>query len=239
MSLLHLLQITSSALPVGAYSYSEGLESLVQAGDLTNAEALQDWVQSELLWGSIRVETAIALRIYHAATRLDIEHVSYWNQWLSASRETEELREQNWQMGRALVRLLLRLESDNLSPNMKQMLCLMPSDDASAMAKANDETSKTTNYVTAFSIAAVHYHIEVEDMLLGYLHSWASNLVSAGIKLIPLGQTAGQQVLSGLYADIEHAAQQVMTMPDDDLSSCTWGLATHPYPLITLSTHAP
>ena len=210
LSLLHLLQLTSSALPVGAYSYSEGLESLVHTGELPDAEALKYWLQGELGWGSIRMDAAIALRVYQAASCNDIDRVAYWNQWLSATRETEELREQNWQMGRALARLLLHLEPESMSPEIHQLLSL---------------NRGTVNFAAAFAIAAVCRHICVEDMLLGYLHSWASNLVSAGIKLIPLGQTEGQQLLCAIYPDIEQTVRKVMTLSDDDLSSCTWGLA--------------
>lgn len=210
LSLLHLLQLTSSALPVGAYSYSEGLESLVHMGELPDAEALKRWLQGELAWGSIRMDAAIAHRIYQAASCDDIDRVVYWNQWLSATRETEELREQNWQMGRALVRLLTHLDPESMSPEIHQLLSL---------------NRGAINFATAFAIAAVYRHICDEDMLLGYLHSWASNLVNAGIKLIPLGQTAGQQLLGEIYPDIEQTLRNLMTGSDDDLSSCTWGLA--------------
>ncbi|PSB06716.1 urease accessory protein UreF, partial [filamentous cyanobacterium CCP2] len=105
-SLLHLLQLVSPALPVGAYSYSEGLETLVQANKITNLSTLEDWLAQELRYGAIRLEAAVLLRIYDAAHSNQLDRLSYWNQWLSAFRETEELREQSWQMGRSLVRLL-------------------------------------------------------------------------------------------------------------------------------------
>ncbi len=210
LPLLHLLQLSSSALPVGAYSYSEGVESLVYDGRLSNGDALGDWVRGELRWGSIRVEGAIAHRIHQAVTQQDIDRIAYWNQWLSASRDSEELREQNWQMGRALARLLLSLEEWHGTPDLRNFL---------------SQNQPPVNFATAFAIAAAHRHIPSDSMLLGYLHSWASNLIAAGIKLIPLGQTEGQQLLSALYPDIEHAAQIAMTLLDDELSSCTWGLA--------------
>jgi urease accessory protein len=221
LSLLHLLQLTSASLPVGAYSYSEGLESLVQQGNLSTASALKDWIQSELQWGAIRIEAAIALRIYHASMNLDVEHATYWNQWLSASRETEELREQNWQMGRALTRLLVQLEADHLHPNLYPMLGIP----ASNTDRTSSQTSQPINYVTAFAVAAAHYRIPLNEMLLGYLHSWASNLVGVGVKLIPLGQTDGQRVLCQLYPTIPQTVSEVVALSDDDLSSCTWGLA--------------
>ncbi|MEB3212115.1 MAG: urease accessory protein UreF [Leptolyngbyaceae bacterium] len=236
LSLLHLLQLTSASLPVGAYSYSEGLESLVQSGHLTDAAALKNWLQSELKWGSIRMEGAIALRIYQAAMQLDVQRVTYWNQWLSASRETEELREQNWQMGRALARLFVQLEADHLAPDIYPMLGLTPPEDPRTEVPPTEvpptedkrkasPAHASINYVTAFAVATAHHLIPIEDALLGYLYSWASNLVGVGVKLIPLGQTDGQTVLCQLYATIQQTASDVMTVSDDDLSSCTWGLA--------------
>lgn len=208
--LLPLLQLSSSALPVGAYSYSEGLESLVHDGSLSNRDALGEWIRGELRWGSIRMEGAIAHRIHQAASQQDIDRITYWNQWLSAARDSEELREQNWQMGRALTRLVLNLDGEQITPDMRQLL---------------SQGQPPVNFATAFAIAAAHRHIPPDSMLLGYLHSWASNLIAAGIKLIPLGQTEGQQLLSALHSDIGHTVQTAMTLSDDDLASCTWGLA--------------
>jgi len=226
ISFLHLLQLTSASLPVGAYSYSEGLESLVQTGDLASAQALQDWLQSELRWGSIRVEAAIALRIYQAVMDSDVPRVSYWDHWLSASRETEELREQSWQMGRALTRLFVQLEADALPPELYPMLGLTFSGPKHPSTTHQASAPHTAiNYATAFSVASAHYHIPLEDMILGYLHSWISNLIGAGVKLIPLGQTNGQQVLCQLYPVIQQTVRNVMLLSDDELSNCTWGLA--------------
>lgn len=204
-SLLHLLQLTSSALPVGAYSYSEGLETLAQKGRLPDAPALDTWLRNELRYGSIRLDGAMVLRVYRALERQDLDQLHYWNQWLSAVRETEELREQSWQMGRALVRLAL-----NLEPSLQKPLqaCGIP-----------------INFAIAFAVTAFYWQIDLDSALLGYFHSWATNLVGAGVKLIPLGQTAGQRVLYELYSVIQDAAAAVQTLPDDELASCGWGLA--------------
>ena len=88
-ALLRLLQLASPALPVGAYSYSEGLEALAEAGRLSDRDALESWLLQELQHGAIRVETAVMVRAYRACQQDDWDALSGWNQWLAAARETE------------------------------------------------------------------------------------------------------------------------------------------------------
>jgi urease accessory protein len=205
LALLTLLQLTNSSLPVGAYSYSEGLESLVDSGTIKDEKSLEYWLKQELFYGAIRLEAALMIRGYRAARQGDLAGLNYWNTWATATRETEELREQSWQMGRAMVRLLQQLE-----PLLQPML----------------ETCGTScNYAIAFAIAAAYWQISEQAAVLGYLHSWANNLASAGIKLIPLGQTSGQKILLNLKPDIVKAIAEILVLDDDDLSSCSWGLS--------------
>jgi urease accessory protein len=90
--LLCLLQLASPALPVGAYSYSEGLETLVENGTIKDLVTLQHWLEAELRYGAIRLEGAVMMRAYQSVKISDLKGLSYWNSWLSAARETEELR---------------------------------------------------------------------------------------------------------------------------------------------------
>jgi urease accessory protein len=205
IQLLWLLQLSSSSLPVGAYSYSEGLETLVDYGKITCSNSLRQWLESELRYGAIRMEAAVMVRVYKAAEISDLETLKYWNQWLSAGRETEELRNSSQQMGRALMRLLVELE-----PEMKPII---------------EEIGDGINYAIAFTIAAAFFGISLSATLLGYLHSWLVNLVTAGIKLIPLGQTAGQLLIKDLQVLLSQSVKEVMEISDDDLGCCSWGLA--------------
>ncbi|OKH26972.1 urease accessory protein UreF [Chroogloeocystis siderophila 5.2 s.c.1] len=203
--ILYLLQLASPALPVGAYSYSEGIEALVDIGTISNAQSLQHWLEQELRYGAIRLETAVMVRAYHAVQKKDSEALSYWNSWLSAARETEELRLSSWQMGRSLVKLLLQLQ-----PQVWPLV----------------ETLEPCNYAIAFGMAAASWEIEpLLSVVLGYLHTWTTNLVTAGVKLIPLGQTAGQQLILNLFPNLMNAATAILALSDDDLCSCSWGLS--------------
>lgn len=203
--LLFLLQLTSSALPVGAYSYSEGLESLVDQGSLQTAPDLTHWLVQELGYGAVRLETAVMIRAYQAVRDQDFEALVFWNHWLSAAKETEELRQQSWQMGNSLLRLLQSLQ---------------PQGQAGEMINGS-----ACNFAIAFGLAAAGWRIDRQGAALGYLHSWATNLISAGVRLIPLGQTQGQKILLTLHNPIQQASQETLILSDDDLSSCGWGLA--------------
>jgi urease accessory protein len=208
-SLLALLQLASASLPVGAFSYSEGLETLVHLQQLTTPEQLQHWLTQELTCGSIRFEAALMLRGHQATQAQDWDQLLAWNRWLSASRDSEELRHQSWQMGRSLLRLIEKLDPPPPVP-------------AALLQRLRQEQC---NFAIAFGLTAHHWHIPPDLALLGYLQSWATHLIAAGIKLIPLGQTVGQQLLFDLGPCLTTAVQSVLALPDDDLEICGWGLA--------------
>lgn len=201
---LNLLQLVSPALPVGAYTYSEGLETLVEWGTISNNHTLKHWLEQELSYGAIRTEAAVMLRAYRATVLSDKKALIYWNNWLSAARETSELRASSWQMGQSLMRLLLAIK-----PVETQSIWL----------------EGECNYAISLGIAAALEQIAPKPLILGYLHSWATNLITAGVKLIPLGQTAGQILLHELHANISDAATEIINLQDDELSSCSWGLS--------------
>jgi urease accessory protein len=202
-SLLALLQLVSPALPVGAYTYSEGIETLVQTNQITTALALEQWLVQELRYGAIRVEAMVLVRAYRAAVDLDVSQLQDWNQWISAFRETAELRQQSWQMGRSLSRLL-----EELQPEAHALL---------------RDWKDPCNFAVAFAVAAAGWQIDCPAAVLGYLHSWAANLINAGVRLIPLGQTQGQQLLLSLSSSLAETSQQALIAPDDQLECCSWG----------------
>ena len=216
--LLCLLQLAFA--PVGAYSYSEGIESLVETGAIDSEITLRNWLENSLQFGAVRVEAAVVVRALRAAMRGDLSALSYWNAWATAAKETEELRLQSWQMGRTLVRLLLDLREAKLSRRESPVSSVLTT-------KVKDLVEcggNPCNFAIGFGIAAASWQIEEEAAVLGYLYSWAANLASAGVKLIPLGQTAGQQLLLDLRSQISCTAREVLQLEDDDLGSCSWGL---------------
>lgn len=205
LALVRLLQLASPALPVGAYTYSEGLETLVQTEVLTDAAGLEQWLLQELRQGAMGLEATVLAQVLQALQGGDLEAVQRWNHWLSALRETQELREQSWQMGRSLVRLLPAVD-----PLLAQPL---------------SQCGTPCNFAIAYGVAAHHWQIQPSAAVMGYLQSWAANLVTSSVKLIPLGQTTGQQVLWRLAPVLEQVTMEALARPADALWACGWGVA--------------
>lgn len=204
LALLRLLQLTNASLPIGAFSYSEGLETLVETNRLATPQALQAWLQDGLAFGPVRMETAVMLRAHRACRGDEAPAVWRWHEWLSASRESRELHEQSLQMGQSLLRLVAVLP-----PGLPPWAAAW----------------EAVHFPIAFGLAAARWAIEPEAASLGYLQSWAANLVGAAVRLVPLGHTDGQKVLAALAEPIVTAAAEVAGLADDDLASCNWGLA--------------
>jgi len=205
--LLTLLQLASPALPIGAYSYSEGVETLAANGAIATGIDLLDWLSQELRGGSIRLETALMRWSYAALAQQNFVQLEEWNQWLSALRETEEMRSQSWQMGRSLLRLFADLEPELVN-------------DFPAWTQAAD-----CNFAIAYSFVAQAWEIPVDEAAIAFLHSWAANLISAAVRAVPLGQTEGQRLLQQMTTPIQTAAAEIAELTTADLMACNWGVS--------------
>lgn len=216
--LVRLLQLTSPALPVGAYSYSEGIEYLCSNGTIQTELDLCSWLKNEMSFGFITNEAAIAIRAHQAMMSADIASLNYWNNWLSATRESEEVRLASWQMGQSLMKLWWQLpdsQADQFAIR-KSISEFLPT------AKENAQ-GKGCNYAIAFGIVAASLGIDVSNTTVGYIYSWLSNLVSAAVRSVPFGQTTGQQVVFRLSTDILSSSQLALKRLDNELEWCGWG----------------
>lgn len=171
---LRLFQLVSPALPVGAFSYSEGLEVLVQRGAVAGVEALECWLCAELERGAVAVEAAAlaGLQVALRAARQEPGAVAAAEEldgWLLAQREAAEVRAQQRQMGQSLLQLLADLGS--------------PMPGAGALA-----------WPGAFAWAALCLEIASPELEEAYLYSWVANQISAAVRLVPLGPTQGQRL---------------------------------------------
>jgi urease accessory protein len=209
---LRLLQLCSPALPVGAYSYSEGIETLCDRHIIYDELTLSHWLEQELKYGSIRVEVGVLIRAYNSTHLQNLETLKYWNNWLSASRETKELRASSWQMGTSLGKLLV-----DISP--------LEFAEIFGYIHSASYPVGVCNLAIAFGIAAATWEIDQNILVPTYLQMWVANLVSAGVKLIPLGQTAGQKIIFNLNDLINQTGTEILNLQDHELESCNWGLA--------------
>lgn len=201
---LRLLQLVSPALPVGAFAYSEGLEAAVHAGVVADAAAAERWIRGRLGHAVARTDGALLARLHAAWTADDEAAVQGWTQLLAALRETRQLRDGDRDMGQALARLLTALDVDAARPWI---------------------TRRDATFPTLFALAAVRWGIAAEAAIAGLLWSWLEAQTAAAIKLVPLGQTAGQRLILAAASDIPAAVAEALACADDDLGAATPGAA--------------
>ena len=207
LGLTRLLQLASPTLPVGAYSYSGGLESAIEDAIVTDARTAETWIRDVLAFSLGSFELPLLFRMMEALAVDDYARLARWNTLFRSGRETAELRTETLQMGHALVTLLKDLP-------------FCSTDD---VAKLHGVGALTFPAVYAF--AAHHMHVERESALVGYLWSWLENQVMAALKTVPLGQSAGQRMLAGMGAELPAVAQRAMQLADDELTNFSPGLA--------------
>jgi urease accessory protein len=206
-SLLHLLQLASPSLPIGAYSYSQGLEAAIESGLVGDESSARDWIAHSLHQVIARFEAPILWRLLQAFTNRDANAIGTWTERFIAARDTAEFRAETVQMGYSLTKLVAEL---NISD--KTLLKLL-----------QDQTD--IPLPTALAYAAVALDVPHQAALLGMMFSWAENQVLVCVKSVPLGQVAGQRLLLSLRPELETAAQCAQELPDDELSNWSPGLS--------------
>jgi len=192
------MQLCSPTLPVGAFAYSQGLESAIELGYISNKESLIIWLTDSLTLSLKKVDLPIFYRLYHCWSSNDVKSALYWNQNLYAQRETHELRDEDHQLGLALARLL-----DDLG--IKQAKSL--------------RTQNHLCFLSLFTLAASKWQIEIEQAANGFIWSWLENQIAAAIKLIPLGQTDGQRVFSKLLPIVPDIVKQGLMLEDHEIGA--------------------
>jgi urease accessory protein len=198
-TLLRLCHLVSPALPVGAYAYSQGLEYAVQAGWVHDEASTLEWLQGLSSSSLGTLDLPILLRLHRAWSASDRSAVRHWNAQLMAARESAELRAEERHLGRALARVLIELE----------------------IGEAAEWIEAAPAFATLFALAAVRWHIEAGDALAGYLWAWSENQVLAAVKLVPLGQSAGQRLLHRLTDATPVILERARTLGDDAIGVST------------------
>jgi urease accessory protein len=198
-TLLRLIWLASPALPVGGFSYSEGLEAAVDTGLVTDEASAGDWLLDQLHLAQARSELALLAQAFDAWQAADAERVEPLNAWVRKTRETAELRQQSEQMGRSLVEWLRNGEQGG-DPRIATLAALAPA----------------PTWPVAFALATVLAGAERQDALLAGAFGWAENAVQAAMKAVPLGQLAAQRMLARLARAIPDAAKAADALEDGD-----------------------
>jgi urease accessory protein len=201
---LHLWQLISPALPIGAYAYSQGLEYATEAGWINDESSARQWISGVLSNNLSRLDIPVLAKLYKAWQRQDQDTIQHWNAFLLAARESAELKSEDAYLGSSLRQLLIDLE--------------LP-------AAAQWPTDEASSFGNIFALAAVHWHIPLYDASMGYLWAWTENQIAAAVKLVPLGQVSGQRILSHALELIPGLVDEGLSLSEEDIGALAPGLA--------------
>lgn len=198
LRLLRLLHLASPALPIGAFHFSQGLEYAVEAGWVGDESSTLEWIGG-LAGGSLgMLDLPVLARLLRAHAANQRDEAARWNALLTAARETEELRAEDRHMGSALVKILRGID-----------------------ATVPERIPEQPVYATVFAAACACWNIAPEECLQAYAWAWTENQVLAAVKLVPLGQSAGQRILHTLIPHLARICAQALALRDEDIGYCT------------------
>ena len=193
---LRLMQLCSPMLPVGAYAYSQGLEFAVSSGWIKDDDTTSFWIKGLLKNSLTNLDVPLLYRLHKAWSVNVKKNVFYWNDYLYASRDSRELQAEEQQLAHALARLL--------------------GDLGISEAVEWREYSRAC-FLSLFSLGASHWKIPINEASCGYLWMWAENQVLAAIKLVPVGQTSGQKILSSVIEIIPELVSAGLSLKDEEM----------------------
>jgi len=199
-ALLQLMWLASPALPVGGFSYSEGLEAAIEAGLVSDEASAATWLVDQLHLALARADLAVVARAHAAWRQRDAERITELNDWVRLTRESSELRQQTEQMGRSLGAWLATQDAELAFPDQRiaELAALKPA----------------PSWPVAFALAVERTGAPLRDALLAHAFGWAENMVQAALKAVPLGQSAGQRILAALVDAIPAEVEHALTLPD-------------------------
>jgi urease accessory protein len=196
-----LLHLASPALPIGAFSYSQGLEAAIEAHLITDADSARAWIASGLADVLAQGELPFLAHQIERWRTHDAPGLALANSEFLASRESAELRRETAQMGWSLRQLCVSLEWGDVD------------------RRATLDAMTPLAQPTAFAFAAYAHDVSPDAALAAYAFSWVENQAAAALKAVPLGQLAGQRIIVALRALIETAVERALTTAPEDINT--------------------
>jgi urease accessory protein len=200
-SLLQLMWLASPALPIGGFSYSEGIEAGVDSACIATFIEANDWLVDQLHLTLARADLAVVAKAIAAWRRDDLDRIYELNNWVLQTRETSELRLQTEQMGRSMLDWLRKQPSFHGNFHVD---------------KNEHDFLKSPTYPLVFALAASSTQASVRDCLMSFAFGWAENMTQAAVRAVPLGQTDGQRILANLAEHIPAAVDAAMRLQDSE-----------------------
>jgi urease accessory protein len=197
-SLLQLMWLASPALPIGGFSYSEGIEAGVDSACIATFKEANDWLIDQLHLSLARADLAVVAKAIPAWRRGDLARIDELNGWVQQTRETSELRLQTEQMGRSMLDWWRKQSSFHGS------------------FQGDQGFLKSPTYPLVFALAASATQASVRDCLMSFAFGWAENMTQAAVRAVPLGQTDGQRILANLTEHIPAAVDAAMRLQDSE-----------------------
>ena len=197
--LLRLIWLASPALPVGGFSYSEGLESAVELGAVHDEASVSAWLDDQLDLQLARADLAVLAQALDAWSNKIEPQVAALNAWVLSTRESAEQRQQTEQMGRSMHQWL-RNSPEAADARIGWLGALKPA----------------PAWPIAFALAATLAGAAPRESMLAYAFGWAENMVQAALKAVPLGQSAGQRILARLAQHIPAAVDSARQLGAED-----------------------
>jgi urease accessory protein len=203
-ALYRLMTWLSPAYPVGAFSYSSGIEWAVEAGDIKDAETLQGWLAVMLGEGSGFSDAVLFAHAHRAAVAQDNSALRAVAELAAAFASSKERHLETTAQGNAFI---------------QATAAAWP---CAALDRLKAVWDGPVAYPVAVAVASAGHGVALEAALSAFLQAVAANLVSAGVRLIPLGQTDGQRVLAALEATVAQTAAHALQTELDDIGSAAF-----------------
>lgn len=209
--LMAMLRLASPALPIGGFSYSQGLETAIERGWVRNGADLVRWLDELLALNIGRFEAPLVFQLCNAVADGRHQEAQRLHALYLSSRETAELRAESLQMGYSLLQLL--------GPTATAT----GTDPSGTHPSGADPDGCALPY--AWALAAVAFGLTPQQALTAYLWAWLENQVMAALKAVPLGQQAGQRAIAALTPRLAAVCDQAAGLPEEQWSNFAPGFA--------------